>query len=272
MLGLVVVLWCVYVSDCFMRQQQGRWTFRGGLKRMHGVPAPDLELLGDRFGFAWTPLLPWHAAYSFGGRDYSVKTVKKRLAALTQHRRWLNVAAGALFVWVMLVFPVLVLSDLIVPLFRIWVIPGAIIWLFALVVFHLTYKRTHLRRPAFEVWFTALLSPLSLMRGPVTIAFSAAADAHPIAAAAVLCDDAEFLHVARLSYFDDPDARPGIEAVVKERGLLARLSAGPESWEAGVTQFCPRCHGTYTSTATACSDCDEIPLRPLTLTSSERAK
>jgi hypothetical protein len=271
MLGLVVVLWCVYVSDCFVRQQQGRWTLRAGVwKRMHAAAEPDVQILGERFAFAWTPLLPWLAAYSFSGGDVSLKAARRRLDTLGQHVRWLNVAAGSLFVWLMVVLPLLVLTDRFLSVLLVWTIVAVIAWASTLVLFFTAWKRTHHRSPPSEVWLTMTLSPVSLMRAPSVVTFSAASDVHPVAAAAVLCDDGEFLRVARLWYFDDVDCRAKVEEIAKDRGLLDRLSAGPEAWESGVSQFCPRCHGTYTPAATGCSDCEDVALRPLAMPPAQR--
>jgi len=270
MLGLVVVLWCVYASDCFVRQQQGHWTLRAGVwKRIHAVGEPDVQILGERFAFAWTPLLPWLTAYSFAGRDFSTKAARRRLETLGQQVRWLNVASGGLFLWLMAILPLLVLTDRFLSVLLVWTIVAAVVWACTLVLFFSAYKRTHRRSPPFEVWLTMTLSPVSLMRAPSVVVFSAAGDVHPLAAAAVLCDDSEFLRVARLWYFDDADSRVRVEDIAKDRGLLERLSAGPDTWEPGVSQFCPRCHATYMPAARGCSDCGDFALRPLVITPAQ---
>jgi hypothetical protein len=264
MIALVVLLWCVYLSDCFVRQQQGHWTIRAGVRRrFRAIDGPDLQLLGNRFGFAWTPLLPWRAAYSVSGSDLAVKAVQQRFAAIARHTRWSIVASACLFAWVMVVLPLLVVADVFAPVALPWIVAGVAAWIFGLTQFFVAYRRTYDSRPPLETWLTMTLSPVSLMRAPIAVAFEAAVTCHPVAAAAALCDDGEFLRIARLWWFDDEEGRSKVEQIARERGLLARLSAAPEAWEAGAAKFCPRCHETYTAGAHHCSDCDEVELEPL---------
>lgn len=261
---LVALLWCVYLSDCFVRQQQGHWTIRADLRgRFRASGAADLQLLGNTIGLVWTPLLPWHAAYSAAGPEMSVKAARRRLAAIARDSRWSIVASGALFVWVMVVLPLLVLADVFLPVAFPWITTGVTVWIAALAQFFTSYRRVHDRRPPFEAWLTMTLSPISLMRAPCAIGFPAALPLHPVTAAAVLCEDAEFLRVARLWWFDDAEVRPALERIARDRGLLERLTAAPEAWDAGAARFCPRCHETYTSAASRCSDCDGMDLEPL---------
>jgi hypothetical protein len=264
MTALVVLLWCVYVSDCLVRQQRGHWTLRRGLRgRMRVFAGPDIQLLGERIGFAWTPVLPWRAAYWFAGADHSLKTARRRLDAINQHLRWLKVACGALFVWVMVLLPTLIVSGWLLPVLYRWIAIGAALWLLALIQFFRAHKRIRQTAPPFEMWLMMTLSPLSLMRAPLAISLPAAADLHPLAATSVLCDDTEFLRMARLWYFDLVADRPVVERIVAERGLAGRLLSGPDAWDDGLSQFCPRCHATYLDAATGCHDCHGITLKPL---------
>ena len=264
MTTLVAVLWCVYVSDCFVRQSRGQWTMRRGLfRRMHGVADPDIQLLGERFAFAWTPLLPWHTAFSFAGDDLNIKTARRRMAAIDEHTRWLKAACAAMFAWVVVLLPVLVLSGWLLPVLWRWAAVALVFWGVTFVEFFRAYNRVHRSRPPFEMWLMMTLSPLSLIRAPHAIGFSAVSDLHPLSAAAVLCDDDEFLRVARVWYFDRVDLQGRVQQIVAERHLSSRLFSGPDGWDDGLSQFCPRCHATYLRAATACRDCEGIALRPL---------
>ena len=264
MLPLVALLWCVYLSDCFTRHQQGRWTMRGGrLDRMRGVAGPDLQLFGGRLGLAWTPVLPWQLAFAVGGTDCGVKAARARIDEVRRHLRSLRIASGVLFAWVMIVFPLLVLTETLSPAFMVWLAVAVASWAIAFPLFIRAYRRVHRQSPAFETSLTMALSPVSLMRAPSAVAFSAASALHPVVAAAVLCEDDELSRIARLCHFDDVDDRPKIAEVLRQRGLLDKFDAGPASWEAGVSQFCPRCHSTYRAGASICGDCDGIALRPL---------
>ena len=262
---LVLLLWCVYLSDCFVRQQPRNWTFRDGLgKPMHGIDGPDAQLLGERFGFAWTPLLPWQVAYSFGGDDLDVKAAQRRLNVVARETRWLKIASGFLFAWVMVLLPALILSHRFPLVALPWLAVGIPGWGATLALFVRAYRRVHRTSPTFETWLTSTLSPVALMRSPSTVSFAALGSVHPLAGAAALCDDGEFLRIARLWHFDDEHRRDDVERIAKGRGLLDKLAAGPEVVEPGVAQFCPRCHRTYLAGAAQCADCPEVPLRPLT--------
>lgn len=264
MLALIALLWCVYLADCVTRQRPGAWTLRARLLRgMSGIAGPDFALWGERFAFAWTPLLPWLPAFTFTGVDLRVAATRRRLEAISRDTRPLRIAAGVLFVWVMGVLPLLVLTGWFVPVLLPWLIVGSTAWIITLVRFFAAHRRVHGRGPTPDLWLALTLSPLSLMRAPTAVAYDAARASHPVAAAAVLCGDAEFLRIARLWYFDNAAIRPGIEEAARARGLAGRLLTGPAAWEPGVTQFCPRCHGTYTDRAAGCTECPEVPLQPL---------
>lgn len=97
----------------------------------------------------------------------------------------------------------------------------------------------------------------------LTWATEVSSDIHPLAGAGVLCAEAEFLRVARLWYFDNLTEQPLVERIVADTGLNGRLLSGPETWDDGLSQFCPRCHATYLDAATACHDCQGITLEQL---------
>lgn len=230
---------------------------------MHGIAGPDIQLLGERIGFAWTPLLPWYAAYSCAGDVLSVEVCRRRIDEVNQRLRWLKMASVASFAWVMVVLPALIVSGRLLPVLLRWAAVGVVLWVWTFTLFFRAYRGIHCSIPPFEMCLTMALSPLSLMRAPLAVSFSALSEYHPLAAAAVLCDDVEFLRIARVWYFDDPDLRGRAEQVVAKRALSHRLLSGPDAWDDGLTQFCPRCHATYLPAAAACSDCAGVPLRSL---------
>jgi hypothetical protein len=262
--GLVVLLWCVYLIDCFERQRQGQWTMRQGLlKPMRGFGGPDFQIFDGSEGFIWTPLLPWHRAYAFSGDDFDVQRARLRFDDIRADTRWLAGAATALFAWVMVLVPMLILTERLAPVLMSWSVVAIALWLGTLVSFFTTYRAVHDARPRLEVWLTISLSPITLMRAAHAVRFRAAEHLHPVTAAAVLCGDDEFVTIARCWSFDRTELRSRIEAIAKGRGLLERLTAGPENWEAGVSQYCPRCHSTYRAAATRCQDCPALELLPL---------
>ena len=270
MIGLLAVLWAVYLSDCFGRQRADQWTFRrGAFKPVRGFAEPDILLGGGSVGFVWTPLLPWHTVFCFSGRELGLAAARRRFDQIRQHSRRLNIASLALFAWLMGGVSVLVLTDRLLSVLIPW---AAVCVLFSSVTFALfisAYTRTHRTRPPLETWLTLALSPISLIRAPIVVAFSAARDVHPVTAAAVLCRDEEFLRIARLWYFDHPELRAKIVELAGSRRLQALLTAGPETWEPGVSLFCPRCHSTFKRGVSECSDCGDMRLEPLGAAISE---
>jgi hypothetical protein len=262
--GLVALLWCVYLIDCFERQRQGQWTMKEGLRKpMRGFCGPDFQIFDGSQGFIWTPLLPWQRAYAFAGDDFDVKRARRRLEDVRTGSRWLAGAATAFFVWVMVLFPGLILTERLSPVLISWSAVALALWIGTLLSFFTTYKAIHDARPGMDVWLTIALSPITLMRSAQAVRFRAVEHIHPVAAAAVLCTDQEFVTIARRWYFDNTDVRPQIDAIAKGRGLLERLTAAPEDWEAGVSQYCPRCHSTYKAGAARCQDCPALELLPL---------
>ena len=264
MFVLIALLWCVYLSDCFVRLTRDAWMFRAGAwKPVRGFSEPDLQLPGGSLELAWTPLLPWQHAFTCSGDDLSLGAARKKFDSVRRHARWSRVASGVLFVWVMGVLSALVLADRFLPVMLPWTIAAVSSHVAAFVIFLRSYRRLYGARPPLETWLTLALSPVSLMRAPAIISVPAAAGVHPVAAAGVLCDDAEFLRIARLWYFDVPGMRERIEQIARSRNLEGRLLSGPDTCEPGVSHYCPRCHGTYRAAASRCTDCDEVPLEPL---------
>jgi len=261
---LIALLWCIYLWDCFVRLPPGSWSLRAGARKpVRAFPEPDLQLFGGSLGLTWTPVLPWLRAYSFHGDDLRLSVAERRLRLIEGHTRWLNIAAGVLFVWIMGVFTVLILTARLESVMLAWAIPAAGAWIVTFTLFVRSYRRVHEAAPPVELWLPLALSPISLMRAPTVVRFPAARDLHPVAAAAVLCDAAEFVRIARLCYFDNVDQRSRIQQIARSRQLADRLTAAPDEYEPGVSRFCPRCHSTYTSAATRCSDCEDIPLKRL---------
>jgi hypothetical protein len=261
---LVTLVWCVYLTECFVRWRPGTWIVRA---RLTGSPQalsqPEIQFLSGRFAFVSAPVVPWLQACLFAGDTLDASAARRRLDGLARTTRWLTLATRALFAWLMIVLPVLVLGELWVPVLLPWIVVAAVLWLAALILFFAAYRRSHGALPPLETWLAAVLSPLTLMRARFTVSLSAARDLHPVAGAAVLCDDAEFLRVARMWHYDSAALRPAIERIVRERDLAAAFAAAPAAPEAGVARFCPRCHGTYRAAAAQCVDCDGVALRAL---------
>jgi hypothetical protein len=252
---LVAVLWAVYLSECFVRWKPGDWVFRRTLTgAIRGIHRPDVTFWNERFAFVWTSPWPGHLAWRCSGTNTDGDTCRMRVQDAHVHTRWLRASAFALWLLLLVVFPVLVLSErflLSLP----WLVPAVIVaWLSTLGSFFRT-------RPSLELALTNSLSPVSLIAAPVAISIDTCSTTHPAIAAHVLCGTDEFVRIARLWHFDAESFRPQIDRLAAERGVT--LLTPPADVEPGVSQYCARCHATFTDAARFCADCMCVALTPL---------
>lgn len=266
---LIAVLWTVYLSERFVRWKAGDWVFRRTMLRaVCGVASPDVTFMAERFAFVWTSAWPSDVPLRCRGEQMDSAAFSARLNDVRRQTRWLRASAAALFFALLVAFPALILTERLLPLLSVLAATVLFTWGNTLVAFFLTYRRVHGRLPALEIWLTHALSPVSLVSSPTAVMLDVLGDSHPVAAAHVLCGDREFVRIARLWHFDAPAARPDIERLAADRGLLVELLAPPRVMEPGVSRYCPRCHSTYVSGATQCADCVGIALSALKIAES----
>jgi len=264
MVSLVVVLWALYLSECFVRWRPGDWIYRPTLSGdLRGRAAPDVSFLDGRFCLVWTSLVPGSLVYRFSGSDVDRRTSQLRLHRVRQRSRLLRVSSTALFLVIMLVVPALIWTERIVPLLPALAVTLGLVWAVTLWSYLSTHKKAYGSAPAMESWLVLALSPISLMRAPVLISLEASPATHPAIAANLLCDTSEFLRVARLWHFDVPELRADLERLAARRGHPNALTSAPVEYEAGVSLFCRRCHATYATGAAGCVDCEGVGLTPL---------
>jgi hypothetical protein len=264
-MGLLVAALCaLYVSECFVRWRPGDWVFRRGtFGAMRGVNAPDVTLFAGRYAFVWTSWWPGHLAHVVSGAAVDGRDTRARVERLRRETRWVRAGAGSLLALVLVVFPALVLTERVLPWLLVLASGFVVTWAWTFGAFWVAHRRVHRRGPSLEAWLVLASSPISLIRAPAVVGLTALHDAHPIAAADALCEDDEFLRIARLWRFDSPDLAAPIERLTDARGLTPALTAPPADPEAGVSLFCPRCHATFMGAAVQCADCDDVALRPL---------
>jgi hypothetical protein len=271
---LLIVLWCVYLTDCIASvdrkapPSQREWWFRGSKPgRMRATSSPDAEFLDGKFACVWLPLWPWQTAFAAAGadleHDLDLDRARTQLDALRQRTRHLLWAVCALFALLLVVLPLLVMTDRFLGLLHVWSPVTAIVWIAAIIIFIRTWRRVHARGVPLELMLTVGLSPLSLIRARTVILQRALHGLHPMIAAGLLCDDDEFVRVARLWWYDAPDRREAIARIARTRSLEARLTELPEPGEPHLTKYCPRCQATYAAFAEQCHDCPQVPLSPL---------
>jgi hypothetical protein len=272
MIGLVAVLWALYLSESWVRWQRGDWVFRTtGDGRVKGVSEPDITFLDGRLGFVWTSLLPFRTVHVFPGSSLERRRCRVELLRLRRELAWLRGLATALFAVVMLAFPALVLMERLLPSLPLLLAGFGIAWAGTLAAYFVAHRRVLGFRPPVESWLVLALSPVSLIRAPHVISMQVARFAHPAVAADALCADQEFLRICRLWHFDAPDLRPSLHQLAAKRGLREQLTAPPAITEPAVSLYCERCHATFMAAATVCAGCEEVPLTPLPSASHDGA-
>ena len=264
MIGLLALLWCIYLSECLVRQRPGELVLSArAIKGWRAIADPEIQLLAGRVGFSWTAILPWRLAFTLSGDELDIRKARALVAGLKDSIRWLRIASGALFIWILGGLTVLVITDRLLSVLLPYAIVALLLWALTFAAFLGAFRRVHGQRPALEIWVTAALSPVALIRAPHIVCLSAIKSLHPVAASTLFADDAEFLRVGRLWHFDAPELRPAIERAAKTRALQDQPTAPPATPEPGLARFCPRCHETYTAAAERCADCAEVPLQLL---------
>jgi len=258
---LVIVLWAVYLSECLSKVRPGEWVFKGRVVgALRATGEPDLCLMADRWSLALLPLAPWGIVYRCSGSNLDAETAVKRVLAIEAAVKALRLSAGVLFFVLLPGLSALVWSGRTAPFLLSWAIVALGAWGPSAWCFFRAWREVHGTAPSFEVAATHLLSPLSLVRSALQTSWTATLRCHPVAAASVLCDDRQFLRVARLFHFDEPDRRQEIEHLLSARRLLGRLSDNPVPEHPSLTRFCPRCHATYRESALHCADCTQVSL------------
>jgi len=264
MIALLGILWVLYLAECFVSWHPGDWIFRPGpTGGMRGADAPDITFLDGRFGFAWTSLLPGATSHIASGGSLDRRRTRLRLGRMRTDTAWLRILSTGLFVLVMAVFPALVVTERLLSSLLAFVSVLVLAWAGTLGALFAAHRRVHGSGPKIETWLVLALSPLSLIRAPHVVSMRALDDIHPVAAADALCENEEFLRIARLWHFDCPELRPAIRRLATRRGLLQHLTAPPSNTEPGVSRFCERCHATFREGATNCADCEDVTLTPL---------
>ena len=263
-MSLIAVLWAVYLSECFVRWRPGDWVFRRtGRRTFSATNHADVTFLNERFAFAWTSVWPADPAFRAAGDNLDVESCRARVAAALRQTRGLRASATALFLLLLVAFPVLIVSARLLSLVLPFVALVLLAWGSTLLAFFRSYRRVHGARPPLEIWLTHALSPLSLIGSPAAVVVDALSDVHPVAVAGALCGDEEFLRVARPWHVDSAVFREKIAQIAARRGLEEALTAPPPIVEQGVTQFCRRCHATYLAEAVSCADCRGMSLSSL---------
>ena len=264
MTELLVLLWCVYFADCFVRVDAREWTFRGwGLGACRGFRGPELALAGGRLQFVRYPLWPGAVGLGAAGECLDLQAARQRVADAQRHVKWLQSAAAGLFGTLLPTLSWLVWTGRFYPMAWVWAATAASALSATWVLYIRAHRALHGRAPAAGVWVPLAFSPVSVIRTPFLVGRAVCADLPPIAVAGAVCGDDEFLRVARLCHYDEAACRSGIERIVADRGLTARFDERPSADPNVFGWFCPRCHEVYRKSASTCVDCLGVPLLSL---------
>lgn len=262
MLWLVAVLWIVYLTECGIRQRPGTVLFRGPrVGSLRPVVPPDIDLFEGRVGLWWTTILPWDIVVVAPDVGSSTKSTRTAIETAISRLRMLRLAAGALFLLLLVVLPVLVVFDRLSAYLLWWASPLVMVWLTTLAAYFRAHREIRGSTPPLEDALTVVLSPMAAIRAPLQLLLHVPADHSAIAVAATVCSNERLLDFLRQVYFDDEQRRGEVEKVLAERGLRARFWEPPAGSRAGEQLFCPRCGTIYADGVTHCVDCRHVELR-----------
>lgn len=284
-LVVVLVVWCVYVSDAVWWTSSDALLFSGTrLGEFRARHGPALDVKDGKGFFASALIPPFQCSFECSLRtvgDSSRRAVKRaELERRVQQaieisaplRRlgeglWLYVfvAAPTAIAWFGLSATWIVLLVILVG----WL--GAIAW---------TYRRSWRALYADDPrgWrgdaALMLLSPPGAIRAADRLTRHALRQTSALRVMSVLATPDQFCAVARLLYFDEPTPqqdtlRREIDTVLESPGLARVFSAAPAR-EPGMVGFCRRCHGQLLRNTGECPDCSWLSITPFDATSSPR--
>jgi hypothetical protein len=253
--GFIAVVWIVYAVDLFVAAVPGAWTFRGRPGAMRATATPDLVLAAG-FTLMRLPAAPWHGACVALGTTLPEAARRERVETVLAATRPVAGAASVLAVVLLAGLPA-IRAGWLTP--KGWLVAGVVAWATTVALFLRAHRRVHARWPSLETWFGTLLMPVGASRCVYALQWRSLDALHPLEAAAVLCDDAELLRVARRWRYDAAQDGEAIGRLLEPRGLATRLHEPPPLDADASPRYCPRCGVGYAAFANACSDC-RVPL------------
>ena len=283
LLALLLVLWCVYVSDAVW------WTSENSLIMIGGRPGEFRAQFGPSMavrqgkGFFTPPLLPpFRHAFEFrlfekpdGRRAMDNRAaVERAIDEVLRLATPLRVLGEGLWAYLFLVTPLVVATF---GLLRTWVPLLTVLglWIGAiLITFRRTWRRLYEKDPS--GWRSdatlMLLSPPSAIRAADHLTRNALRGVSPVRLASVIAPGPEFCRIARFVYFGQDaasqlDAKREIERILDAEGMTA-IFAAPTEREAGMKGFCPRCHEQLLRDAGECPDCVGVAIQPFDASAS----
>ena len=273
--AVVLVIWCIYVSDALWWTTSDALLFTGtrvGNFRARRGPSLDVR---DGKGFFAAPLFPpFQCSFECvisadeDARPSKRVEIERRVRRSIELSQPLRMLGGGLWVFLFIVAPVAVawwgLSSSWVLLLAI-----LILWLVAIAVsYRRSWRALYSEDP--HGWrgdaALMLLSPPGAIRAADRLTRHALQSSNALRVLEVLTTPEHFSEIARLLYFDEPTprqttARREIERLL-ESPALAHAFASPPEREPGMMGFCRRCHGQLLRGDGECPDCAWIVITP----------
>ena len=216
----------------------------------------------------------------------AIRAARQRYMKKSAALRW---AAHGLFVLMLVALPVVIIVPSLFRFWLEWLLLTVLCLLAVVVLFYRAHRALH-PASAGERWMAVaemILLPLAGIRAPATLSRHVLAHFHPLATAAVLCDEVTFTSFARRVLLDlryplrkvvqpQSDAErateqssrtrlaAALESVVRRAGhepVVILRSPAPN--EASSRSFCPRCDTQYVVPEGVCADCGGISLQPI---------
>ena len=277
LLWLLLVVWCVYVSDAVWWTTSNSLMLTGSrigeFRAYHGPSLP----LREGTGFFAPPLFPpfrYSFQFELDARPDAGRTPAKRASVERLVAQALSLATPlrrlgeGLWIYLFVIVPLAIGSF---GLIRTWapLLVLLVTWLTAIV---LTYRRgwrkLHASRPA--AWRSdavlMVLSPLGAIRAADRLTRKALHGVSGMLVMSVIAPRQEFCRFARLVYFDEATPRQlavqrEVDEILQSEGLHAALVAPPVR-DPGMTGFCRRCHSQVMRDSGDCPDCVTVSITP----------
>lgn len=256
MVGLIFLLWALFLIDACFRVRPATWIVRPRL-RCPVQQGGDFEIQG--FGsIVCAPLLPWQPCYVTTG---TTRSDGVDASALEREIAPMRCTSGLLGVLLLLVLPALAVRGALTAWWPWWLALtslslGATVWLY-----HRARRRWNLQATP-HVWML-LLSPVSAVHAPHLITRYVFTDAAPARLFDATLTEPPLLKTFHRLWWDQEDQRDLILDTLTSRGLLGPWSAAPLPDGPGTSSYCPRCREQFRAGVERCPDCADVDLLPL---------
>jgi len=277
-LAVVLVVWCVYVSDAVWWTSSDALLFTGTrLGEFRARRGPSLDVKDGRGFFASSLVPPFQCSFECELLTATVDTearpvkradIERRVRQALELSTSLRRLGEGLWIFLFILAPVTVAWR---GLSGTWMVLLAIliVWVVAIAM---TYRRSWRALYADDArgWrgdaALMILSPPGAIRAADRLTRHALRHMSGVRVMSVVAPADQFCEVARLLYFED--ATPRQETITREIDQLLEATAlgpvfvAPPTREPGMMGFCRRCHGQLLRGTGDCPDCVGLAITP----------